>query len=235
MLKGILKILGFFAVGIAGGIFASQVLWPYFAGKIYGSTSQPPVYINETKEVTIQENNALENSAKTAQKVIVGVRTVTQSGKVIEGSGLIVTSDGEIVTLADLVPQGSTFYFYINGQAVSYQIIKRDLKDNLALIKISQSNLPTVSFGDSNELNLGESVFLLGDVFENKIPQIYINEGIVSSLATSSIQTNISEKANVQGSTLFDIEGNILGINIIDSNGRVVAIPVSEIENFSGL
>jgi len=153
----------------------------------------------------------------------------------LEGSGLIVTSDGLVVTLDSLVPQGSTFYFYSDGSPVSYQILKRDSKENLALIKIGKNNLPTESFADFTNTKLGERVFLVGTIFDNGTTTNAVNEGIIKSFDENSIQTNISEKNNLAGSPLFNIAGEVLGINTIDFAGNIVSIPVSKIKTFIGM
>jgi len=236
-MKTLLKILGVFILGIFGGIFADQILWPYFIERplfYQYRLEKNPIYLTERKEITIQENVALKNAIEKVEKTVIGVKTKTKAGKTLEGSGLIVTSDGLLVTLADLVPQGSNFSFFVDGEIASFQILKRDLKENLVLIKIEKTNLPTVSFFDFEKLKLGERVFLVGVVFEKTGPQKIVNEGIVKSFDEDKIETNISENENLSGSPLFDIEGNFLGLNKINSDGKVISIPVSKIKTFAG-
>ncbi len=223
---------------MGGGIFADQIFWPYFVERplfYQYRLEQSPVYVTERREITIQENVALKNAVEKTEKIVVGVRTKTGSGKILEGSGFIAASDGLLVTLADLVPQGSDFSFFIAGKVVTFQILKRDLENNLALVKIGKTNLPTVGFASLDRLKLGEKVFLIGTIFENKIPQNIVNEGIVKNFNENYLQTNISEKTSLQGSPLFNIEGEVLGINTVDSEGKIVAIPISKIKTFVGL
>ena len=254
MLKNIFAVVAIFIIGMVGGIFASQILWPYLVkGQLsyQSGLEQGPVYLTETKEIFIQENIALVNAVERAEKTVVGVKTQTQTGKVLEGSGLIVTSDGLIVTLAELVPYGSNFSFFVNDKKIPFQILKRDLKENLALIKISDSTLTTASFARLEKLKMGERVFLIGATFENETPSEIseedkssslpfavarvVNEGIVKTFDENFIQTNILESGLLAGSPLFNIEGEILGINTIDSNGKVIAIPISKIRAFIGI
>lgn len=237
----ILKIIGIFILGIVGGIFANQILWPYFVERplLYQyQLERNPVYVTERKEVFIQENVALKKAVEKVEKVVVGVRTETGtpsgSGKILEGSGLIVTSDGLLVTLAELVPQGSAFSFFIDGKQTSFQVLKRDLKENLVLIKVGETNLPTVSFANLEKMKLGERVFLVGVVFEEGEPSKIVNEGIVKTFNEVQIETNIFENDILRGSPLFDIEGEVLGLNIIDSEGKVITIPISKVKSFVG-
>jgi len=216
-----------------GGIFSSQILWPYFVED--QSLEQGPVYLTETKQIYIQENVALVNAIEKAEKTVVAVKTQAQTGKILQGSGLIVTSDGLMVTLAELVPYGSSFGFFVDDKQVSFQILKRDLKENLALIKILDSSSATASFARLEKLKMGERVFLIGAVFEEETPSKLVNEGIVKAFDENLIQTSIIESSLLAGSPLFNIEGEILGINTIDSEGRVDTIPVSKIRAFVGM
>ncbi|MCK4781612.1 trypsin-like peptidase domain-containing protein [Candidatus Parcubacteria bacterium] len=235
--KFVFKIIAVFIIGTIGGIFADQILWPYFIERplFYEyRLDQSPIYINETKEITIQENTALKKAVEKVEKSVIGVKTQTKTGKFLEGSGVIISSDGLMVTLAELVPYGSTFNFYIDGKQVVCKILKRDLEQNLALIKIEQENLPTVKFADLEKLKLGERVFLVGVIFRKKIPQKMVNQGIIKYFNEDLLHTSIFESKVVQGSPLFDIEGNVLGINTIDSQGKVITISISKIKTFTG-
>lgn len=241
-MKWVLKVLAIFILGIFGGIFANQILWPYFIERplfYQYRLEQSPVYVTEKKEVTITENIALQNAIEKVEKTIIGVQTKTKTGKILAGSGLILTSDGLVVTLADLVPQGGNPSFFVDGEITSFQILKRDLKENLALIKIEKTNLPTVGFANFEKLKLGERVFLVGMAQPPNggwvaSPGLVVNEGIVKSFDENSIQTNIFEKIRLQGSPLFNIEGEVLGLNTIDSEGKIITIPISKIKSFSG-
>ena len=223
---------------MVGGIFADQIFWPYFIERplfYQYRLEQNPVYVTERKEVIIQENTALKNAIEKVEKVVIGVKTKTKEGNILEGSGLILTSDGLIITLADLVPQGSTFNFLVEGTPVPFQILKRDLKSNLALVKLEKTNLSAAAFANFRNLKLGERVFLIGAIFEKNSVQKMVNEGIVKSFNDNSIQANISENATLAGSPLFNIEGQVLGLNTIDAKGKVIAIPISKIKEFTGL
>lgn len=238
MIKIVLKILAVFCVGIFGGIFGSQILWPYFVERplfLKYRLEQNPIYITEKKEIHIQENVALEGAIEIVESSVVFVRTKTKSGKILEGSGLILTSDGLMVTLADLVPQGSDFAFFVEGELTHFQILKRDFKENLALVKLEKKNLKTVGFANLEKLKIGKRVFLVGKIFENGKVKTIVNEGIIKNLDEEKIETNIFENQNLAGSPLFDIEGNLIGLCQVEKDGKVISIPNSKIKIFSGL
>jgi len=224
MFKSILKLAVIFIFGIFGGIFANQILWPR-------NISTPVV---ENKEITIEENTALQDVIENIKESIVAVRTETKEGKTITGSGLVVTNDGLVVTLSDIIPKKGNFIFFIDGQTPNWQILKRDEENNLALIKVEQENLNTVAFGDFDQIRLGQRVFLLGIIFNRTERLEAVNEGIIKLFTLDYISTNILEKSALSGSALFNIKGELLGLNTIDSEGRVTAIPITKIRAFLG-
>ena len=225
MKKTILNILAIFIIGIAGGIFANQVLWPYLVER--------PVNITEREEIIIEENTALKNAIEKVEKTIVGVETKTKD-EIYHGSGLILTSDGLVVTLADLVPQGGSFEFFIDGQSVEFQVLRRDSTYNLALVKVEKDNLPTVDFVSYEKVKMGERVFLLGSLFEKGEVKREANEGIIKYIDEDFVRTNMLERISLVGSPLFNIKGEFLGLVITDYWGRVSAIPVTKIKTFAG-
>ena len=124
MLKNVLKIIFVFIIGMAGGIFAEQALWSYFPQRPFFSQYQTsgnkftklPIEEKQKKEIIIQENTALKDAVEKIEKVVVGVKTKTRTGKTISGSGIVITSDGLMVTLAELLPQGENFAFFIRSE-----------------------------------------------------------------------------------------------------------------------
>ncbi len=243
--KNLLQILTIFVIGMAGGIFADQIIWPYFIERPLFQQykiEQSPTYVTEKIETTlyVQENTAMRKSVEDVLPAVVGVKTKTASGEILEGSGLVLTSDGLIVTLASLVPQGSGFSFFIDGKWPAFQILKRDLVNNLALIKLEKAGLKSRGFADLTKIKLAEPVFLVGTDFPavistSTLPQNTVNAGIVTTLNKDSVQTNIFEQQTMAGSPLFDIEGRVVGLSVIGQDGRVWAIPISVIRAFIGL
>lgn len=238
-MKGnILKLTAIFVLGVIGGIFGSQILWPYFIERplFYAYDLNPsPIYLTENKTIIVQENTALKEAIREAEKSVIGIKAANKI-KVLQGSGLIATSDGLVVTLADLVPAGSAFNLFIEGEKVKFQVLKRDLKENLALIKIEKEGLSTVSFADLEKITAGERVFLAGFIFDKtgESPVLTVNEGIIKSLNKDFIKTNIFEKGDIEGSSLFDIKGNFIGLNTVSKDGEVITIPVSKVKDLLG-
>ncbi len=229
---------------MAGGIFADQIIWPYFVERPLFQQyklEQRPTFVTEKTETTlyVQENTAIRESVEDVLPAVVGVKTKTLSGEILSGSGLVLTSDGFIVTLANLVPKGSEFSFFIDGKWPSFQILKRDLENNLALIKVEKGGLKTRGFVEMSKMKLAEPVFLAGTNFAAALssttaPQNTVNAGIITAFNGNLIETNIFEKKKISGSPLFDIEGKVVGLSAIGPDGRVSAIPADIIRTFAG-
>lgn len=240
MSKRIINIIFILIVGMVGGIFSSQILTPRFLGEgIFDSNylakiTSGPIYLTEKKDITVQENIVLQDSIDKVKKSIMGVKTITLAGKTIYGSGLVLTTDGLAVTLAELIPQKGEFTFYIDGKAQSYQILKRDEKSNLALIKIGSNDLKPCAFSDFSEIKIGQRVFSLGIIFLEKEKMLSANQGVIRNFNQDYISTNIFEEKILAGSSLFNIGGELLGLNAIDVEGKITAISINTIRDFVG-
>lgn len=239
--KVILKIIFILIIGALGGVIFQAFILPYLATKetfknfgFVKILTEREVNLHPTNEIIIQENTALQDAVEKINKVVVGIRAQSIQGKIIEGSGLILTTDGYLVAPGNIFPKGYNFNLFWEGEKLSPQILKVGLKENLLLVKIEKSNLPTVAFADFGSIRLGQRVFLMGVVFEDGVPKKTVNEGIIKSVSKELVGTNIIEQSNLQGSPLFNIKGEVVGLVEIDQTGQVSAIPVNKIREFTG-
>ena len=147
------------------------------------------------------------------------------------------TSDGLIITLASLVPKGADFAFFVDEKWPAFQILRRDLENDLALIKVEKNGLKSRGFADVEKIKLAEPVFLVGTDFPaatTTAPQNVVNVGVITTFDKDLIKTNIFEGQQMAGSPLFDIEGKAVGLSVIGQDGRVWAIPANIIRTFAG-
>jgi len=158
------------------------------------------------------------------------------------GSGVIIREDGYIVTNNHVVNGASEIEVTMDdGKSFKADLIGTDPVTDVALIKIDAQNLPTVPFGDSDKLRLGEWVIAIGSPYGLTST---ITAGIVSakgrSLADnrefkieSFIQTDAAVNPGNSGGALVNIRGELVGINTaIYSNtgsyaGCSFAVPVN--------
>jgi len=236
--KNVSRIIGILLLGFLGSLIFSFFVLPYLLTNSYFERFQfvkdfksGKIIVNPKEQIYIQENIALENAIEKVMKSVVVIQGTTSSGKSYFGSGFIVTSDGSIITLAGLTPAGSKFNVFINGEKQDFKVQKIDYKKNLALIKIEKNNLPTVSFADFDKIKLGQRVFLTA-LFSQENSDWLANEGIIRNFNETVIKTNISEKSIINGSPLFNISGELVGLSDLDSDARVSAVPINVIKAF---
>lgn len=156
------------------------------------------------------------------------------------GSGFIISKDGYIVTNNHVVENADDIKVkLLNGKEYGAKIIGRDPKTDLALIKINASgDIPTVTLGDSDKLRVGDWVMAIGNPFGFEHT---VTVGVVSAKGRvigatqydDFIQTDASINPGNSGGPLFDIDGNVVGINsaiIAGGQGIGFAIPVNLIK-----
>jgi len=231
MNKNILIIIAVLIIGAIGGsLFQLFILpglmgHPYFGNLEIIKRLKSEVIVNPVEHITIGQDTALEEAIKKVENTVVGVPN---------GSGVIITSDGLIVTLSDLLPKTDTDSVFIEGKEIGYEVIRRDLKQNLALVKINQDNTLACKFADLSDIKMGQKVFLFGIITENEAPKSITNQGSIKMFDDEFIYTNIIEDKALNGSPLFNVWGEVLGLNIVDKQGKVSTISIDNIRKFAG-
>ncbi|MFA6685778.1 MAG: trypsin-like peptidase domain-containing protein, partial [Arcobacteraceae bacterium] len=151
------------------------------------------------------------------------------------GSGVIVSSDGYIITNSHVVDGADEITVTLAGDSTTEhkaKLIGTDPKSDVAVIKIEQKNLPFIQFANSNKVREGDVVFAIGNPFG--VGET-ITSGIVSALNKSGvginayenyIQTDASINPGNSGGALVDSRGALVGINtaIISRSGGNVGI-----------
>jgi len=161
------------------------------------------------------------------------------------GSGVIVSSDGYIVTNNHVIDGADEISVTINNRDKEYiaKVIGRDKDSDLAVIKIEAENLKPIKFSNIRDVKLGDVVFAIGDPFG--VGQT-VTQGIISAMNKygvginkyeNFIQTDASINPGNSGGALIDSRGALIGINsaIISSsggnNGVGFTIPVDMVKN----
>ncbi len=141
------------------------------------------------------------------------------------GSGVILSDDGFIVTNNHVVSESTSLRVKLyDGRVFDAEVIGTDPTTDIALIKIEANDLPTIPFGSSDELRLGEWVLAIGSPFDL---QSTITAGIVSAKARqldviptefrieSFIQTDAAVNPGNSGGALVNTHGELVGINTV--------------------
>jgi serine protease Do len=135
-----------------------------------------------------------------------------------EGSGFIISADGVIMTNAHVVDGASEVTVRLTDRReYTAKVIGVDPKSDIAIIRIAAKDLPTVKLGDSRTLRVGEWVLAIGAPFgfENSA-----TAGIVSAKGRTLesgyvpfIQTDVPINPGNSGGPLFNMRGEVVGIN----------------------
>jgi len=242
--KKLLNLVLILLIGGLGGILADHFLMPYLASvppfsniKFIQQAGNGTTIINPTNEVIITENTAIENAIDKIGPRLVSIQSYQSIRLVAEGTGFIVTSDGLIVTANDLVPARATQVLVSrNSHSSIAEVVKRDLVNNLALIKIEENNLSVASFADLEELRLGQRIVLVGlESIENTLNR-FVNLSIIKSISSSGLRVNLfEENAIANGGPLINIKGEVIGMNLVNQNGLVEVILIDKIKDFINL
>ena len=168
------------------------------------------------------------------------------------GSGVIISADGYIVTNNHVVAEASEISVILNDKReFKAKVISTDPSSDLAVIQIKASDLPFLTFGDSDALRVGEWVLAVGNPFnlESTVTagivsakgrqNIIDREGDINPLE-SFIQTDAAVNPGNSGGALVNLKGELIGINtaIYSRTGQFAgysfAVPVSIVKKVSG-
>jgi serine protease Do len=148
------------------------------------------------------------------------------------GSGVIISPDGYIVTNNHVVQDASKIEIVLNDKR-SYEgtIVGTDPSTDLAVVKVKETNLPFLGYGNSDELQIGEWVLAVGNPFNLTST---VTAGIVSAKARninilgtpdgtsieSFIQTDAAVNRGNSGGALVNTRGELVGINAAIASGN---------------
>jgi serine protease Do len=135
------------------------------------------------------------------------------------GSGFIVSEDGYIVTNHHVIDGADEIFVRFNDLKVKKaQVMGSDPRTDIALLKVKRNNLPIITFGNSAKLKVGAWVIAIGSPFGFDYS---VTAGIVSAKErslpadayVSFIQTDVAINPGNSGGPLFDLNGNVVGVN----------------------
>jgi serine protease Do len=213
----------------------------------------------DRKQLVVQENSAVIDVATAVGPSVVSItsKTVTRgffgttqqaSGA---GTGMIVTSDGLILTNRHVVEDQNANYTVVTSDGKSYpaKVVSRDTVNDVAFVRISANNLPIIKLGDSGSVKVGQRVVAIGNAlgqFQNTV-----TDGIISGLSRgveagdeNGFNTNTEQLQNLlqtdaainpgnSGGPLVNLDGQVVGINTAvagQAQNIGFAIPINEVK-----
>jgi S1-C subfamily serine protease len=216
---------------VATALLAVALLAGSAGGQVTRALYPPARHTTPVVRTASQLSNSSLDVAQVLAKVepaVVSIQATIDQGpfsSTAAGSGMILTSDGEVLTNAHVVNGASSITVTLSGQsqARAATLVGIDTNNDLALLKINgASNLPTVSLGKSSEVQVGDDVVAIGNALALQGSPT-VTEGIISALNRSLgagsgempglIQTDAPISSGNSGGPLVNAAGQVIGIN----------------------
>ena len=244
-----LMLVGALGAGAITGVAVGQP-WKNSSGSVVNALSEPAVHRTAT-----DKEGSVEQVAENVLPAVVSIR-VSNGYSVEEGSGSIISDDGNILTNNHVVSsaqQGGEITVLLNdGKEYKADFVAGDGSTDIAVIKLrNASNLPVMSFGNSDELQVGQQVVAIGSPLGLSAT---VTSGIISALnrpvrasggeggessLIDAVQTDAAINPGNSGGPLVDMQGRLIGMNsVIATNsgdsgqsgsiGLGFAIPVNQ-------
>ncbi|MFC1615671.1 S1C family serine protease [Patescibacteria group bacterium] len=172
----------------------------------------------------------------------------TERKEIGGGSGFIVSEDGYVITNRHVVSDDTASYmvFFDDGEKVEAKVVARDSLNDIAILKIEGDEFPFLKFGDSDDLQLGQSVIAIGNPlmeFNNSV-----SLGIISGLSRSIvagdgfgmseyldgvIQTDAAINPGNSGGPLLNLNGEVIGVNVAVASAENIgfSLPSNMVKN----
>ena len=200
-------------------------------------------------------DNTTQNIASVV-KSVVGISKIEQMGNTIFldnskkklglGSGIILTDSGYILTNQHVVGNkySNCYVTLENGDVYNGTVVWEDNNIDLAIVKISANNLEYINLGDSDNINLADEVYAIGNPIGIEF-QRTVTKGIISGVDRTIkiekeeaymedlIQTDATINEGNSGGPLVNKNGELIGINTVkisEAEGIGFAVPINIIK-----
>ncbi len=172
-----------------------------------------------------------------------------QKQEVGGGTGFVIGSDGLILTNKHVVSDDTAEYSVVfnDGKKYEAKVLGRDPVNDIAVLKIEAKDLPVIELGDSDQIEIGQTVIAIGNAlseYKNTVTKGLIsgiNRRIVagdgygsSEVLEEVLQTDAAINPGNSGGPLLNLAGQVIGINTAVNNGGqsiAFAIPVNQAKN----
>lgn len=213
------------AAALAGGAVAGGVTLTILSRQARTN----PQSVDLRNQVTISASDAVTKVAAAALPAVVSIVTgAGADGSPVAGTGFLVTSDGYVVTAIPVVTGSSKLQVLLPGDAKVHlaHLVDYDCQAGFAVLKADGvTGAPTLSFGDSSALKMGETVIALG----GRLQGTQVAPAVVSALETTSAFPNPSASgagvavgdailtsqrllSGASGAPLLNVGGQVVGL-----------------------
>jgi S1-C subfamily serine protease len=204
----------------------------YVVGQGMGSSSVTWAAEDSTPVVTQQQQE--EMTVRVAREATPTVVSVSRNGG--SGSGIIVRSDGVVITNAHVVGNSRVVEVSLaDGRRYPGTVLDRDPTIDIAVVRIPATGLPTARLGDSDRLAAGQTAIAIGNPLGLERT---VTSGVVSAINRSPrgfelsglIQTDAAINPGNSGGPLLDSQARVIGINTVILQGAAglgFAVPIN--------
>jgi S1-C subfamily serine protease len=190
-----------------------------------------------TSRAIRQEQPSSDEIAARADPAIVDVTSTTDNGRAA-GSGIVLTSDGEILTNYHVVEGATSVKVTISNGSKSFaaRVVGTDITDDVAVLKAQHaSGLATLKAGKSARVAVGDRVIAIGNAF-NRPGEPAVTVGTITAVGRSItvgggpggvqrlhdlLQTNAELVPGNSGGPLLNAAGDVIGVNTAAGTGRI--------------
>jgi serine protease Do len=166
------------------------------------------------------QNKSLYTSSNALEAYLFGRSVGREKVQIGIGSGVIVSSDGYIITNNHVINDATEIEITLNNkQTYKAELIGTDITNDIALIKVAAQDLPYVTFGNSDNIKVGDWVLAVGNPYNLTAT---VTAGIISAKGRdllgngqtdSYIQTDAVVNSGNSGGALVNVRGELIGIN----------------------
>lgn len=227
----------FGAIALNFYLFPKLSTYPIFSKYAFlKKAAENTTIINKTEQVVMKEDSSVNKIASQVSAATVEIISIPQNNQLNQqkketgktGNGIVVTGDGVIATYRTAINEIDSDYkiLMIDGSAFQAKLIGIDEFTNIAYLRIESSDLPAVSFANSDDSFAGKKLIAVGNSFSD-----YVNK------YSSGLLSNINKTFNISGKALssseklegvFDLdfanESEYIGSPVIDFNGELIGI-----------
>ena len=215
--------------------------------------------MSQTIEEAEEENKTISQIVENTNECVVGISKVKEIGETIFmpdavsslglGTGVIVSENGYILTNEHVSGKKYSICYITlsNGKEYKGSVVWSNPDIDMSIVKINVKNLNYANLGDSDSINVGESVYAIGNPIGFEF-QRTVTSGIISALNRTIrleengeetymedlIQTDATINPGNSGGPLINIKGEVVGINTIkitSAEGMGFAVPINTVKS----
>jgi serine protease Do len=233
-LKGIGLLVIVIVLSLAGGAFSVRFF------ETSNNQSSSLINTDGSSDANLDSSNKTTSIASLVSKTSPAVVSVTTTSTTYSffggpeteegaGTGIIISSNGYIVTNNHVVPTGSQSLTVTTSSEKQYTatVVARDTSEDLALLKIKATDLTTLTLGNSSDIQVGDSVIAIGNAlgeFQNTVTQ-----GIISGTNRSITASDSGSDTVSSGESLKDLFQTDAAINPGNSGGPLIDVATGEV------